>query len=105
LLGALAAGVDPDAAKSGGLGSKANSLFIMESLSPFSLHVLSFETARIQTAWGSQPICASVRLQVKQNIVNIMCGVSPDVQRQLSEALTIISEHDFPGDDWLASSL
>lgn len=37
--------------------------------------------------------------QVKQNILNLMCAVPNDIQKQLSEALTIISTHDFP-DKW-----
>ena len=36
---------------------------------------------------------------VKQNILNLMCAVPNDVQKQLSEALAIISYHDFP-DKW-----
>jgi len=35
---------------------------------------------------------------VKEKIVGIMCRVPSDVQKVLSEALTLISNHDFPGE-------
>lgn len=43
------------------------------------------------------PMSAEDKQVVKQNILNLMCSVPHDVQRQLSEALAIISSHDFPG--------
>lgn len=33
---------------------------------------------------------------IKGNMVHMMCIVPPEVQRQFSEALSIISQHDFP---------
>ncbi|CAM9520218.1 unnamed protein product, partial [Choristocarpus tenellus] len=33
---------------------------------------------------------------IKGNIVPLMCRSPPEVQRQFAEALTIISQHDFP---------
>ncbi len=42
------------------------------------------------------PMSPADKEQVKQNILNLMCAVPNDVQKQLSEALTIISGHDFP---------
>ena len=43
-----------------------------------------------------QPMSQQDKEFVKQNILNLMCAVPNDVQKQLSEALTIISAHDFP---------
>lgn len=36
---------------------------------------------------------------VKGRMVEYMCNMPPAVQRQMSEALSIISKHDFP-DQW-----
>jgi hypothetical protein len=33
---------------------------------------------------------------VKSRMVEYMCNMPPSVQRQMSEALSIISKHDFP---------
>ncbi|KAG5184186.1 Cse1-domain-containing protein [Tribonema minus] len=44
---------------------------------------------------------ADDKAAIKANMVHMMCIVPPEVQRQFSEALTIISKHDFPH-DWPA---
>lgn len=36
--------------------------------------------------------------RIKQVILGLMCNVPANVQKQLSEALSIISTHDFPGE-------
>lgn len=44
-----------------------------------------------------RPLSQEEKDAVKGSILDLMCSVPSDVQKQLSEALTIISEHDFPG--------
>jgi exportin-2 (importin alpha re-exporter) len=49
----------------------------------------------------SAPIPEGDRAQIKANLVHLMAVVPPQVQRQLSEALSFISASDFP-DRWPA---
>ncbi len=42
------------------------------------------------------PLPEASKDNIKNNIVHMMCVTPPEVQRQLSEALSIISKHDFP---------
>lgn len=44
-----------------------------------------------------RPMSPEDKEAVKASILNLMCAVPSDVQKQLSEALAIISQHDFPG--------
>ena len=44
-----------------------------------------------------RPMSQEDKDAVKASILNLMCAVPSDVQKQLSEALAIISQHDFPG--------
>ena len=41
-------------------------------------------------------IAEADKVVIKANMVNYMCTTPPEVQRQLSEALSIISKSDFP---------
>jgi len=43
------------------------------------------------------PIADDEKAQIKSLITSLMVSAPPKVQSQLSEALTIISQHDFPG--------
>lgn len=44
-----------------------------------------------------RPLSQEEKDAVKGSILDLMCSVPSDVQKQLSEALAIISQHDFPG--------
>jgi exportin-2 (importin alpha re-exporter) len=39
------------------------------------------------------------RTTIKQHLVDLMCTTPPDVQRQLAEAVSIVSKYDFP-EEW-----
>ena len=51
----------------------------------------------VQTIPGKIP--DSDRNPIKENLVDLMSKTSPEVQKQLAEAVNIISLHDFP-DKW-----
>ena len=56
----------------------------------------------VRRHWGeAEPdvIPAAERASIKSHLVELMCAVPPLVQRQLSEALSLVSRRDFP-DEW-----
>jgi len=56
-------------------------------------------TVREKWAGGQEsPIPAPVRAEVKANLLDLMLSSQAQVQRQLREAIKIVSESDFPGD-------
>eukprot|EP01035_Chromulina_nebulosa_P002761 gene2761-3763_t len=58
----------------------------------------------VKRRWGPETEAADCISQtdkdfIKKNIIELMCSVPADVQKQLAEAVTIISKYDFP-DKW-----
>jgi len=78
-------------------------------LSPFFFALVNHRQNLVKKRWEpgeeeegpesakERPMSQEDKDAVKGSILNLMCAVPADVQKQLSEALTIISEHDFPG--------
>lgn len=46
--------------------------------------------------YDAQPIADVDRDTIKSHLIDLMCTTPPDVQRQLSEAVSIIAKYDFP---------
>lgn len=58
----------------------------------------------VKAAWkpvdGPSRISDQNKTLIKTHLVDLMCRASPDVQKLLSESVTLVAEHDFP-DNWM----